>query len=298
MTESLRKTGLSRRGCITAGGALLAALPMLGRSSALAAVPAFDSSFKDFAVSSYDADDSLSRVQKKGELVIGTSNDWPYSFLDPKTGEFDGIDADIIKMVTKVLKISKITVQTVPFDGLVAGVSSGRFDMVGDSIHYTPKRAQVVGFSYPTYFYADGLVVKKGSAIEATGLSDLKGKSVGTILGTNYTDWIQEEPSITYKGYKDAQSLVQDVASGRLDVGIYDQPVLAAVLKENSQWSIEFVPAYKPRTPKVPANYSCYLFRQADEQLNAGVSRVVQWMQQSGEMRKIITKWNLGADAE
>src|SRR5690348_859166 len=113
------------------------------------------------------SDGSLERVQKRGELIIGTSNDWPYSYLDAKTGAFSGIDADIIQAAAKLLNIKKVTVQTVPFDGLVPGVLSGRFDMVGDSIHFTPERAKLVSFSFPTYYYAETLVVKKGSKINA-----------------------------------------------------------------------------------------------------------------------------------
>ncbi|MGH7155084.1 MAG: transporter substrate-binding domain-containing protein, partial [Acetobacteraceae bacterium] len=95
------------------------------------------------------------RVQKKGELVLTTSNDWPYSYLDSKTGAFTGIDADIINAVTKMLMIPKISVKTVSFDGMIPGLLDGRFDIVGDSIHYTKARAKVVDFSFPTYYYSE-----------------------------------------------------------------------------------------------------------------------------------------------
>ena len=48
-----------------------------------------------------------------------------------------------------MLKIPKIDVQTVTFDGLVPGTLDGRFDMVGDSIHYTKARAKVVELLLP-----------------------------------------------------------------------------------------------------------------------------------------------------
>ena len=78
--------------------------------------------------------------------MVGTSNDWPYSFLDPKTNEWTGLDGDIIKYIAKMLKIDKIDVQTVTFDGLIPGLLDGRFDIVGDSIHYTKNRSKVVNF--------------------------------------------------------------------------------------------------------------------------------------------------------
>lgn len=250
-----------------------------------------------FVLSKFEGDGSLARVQKKGELVIGTSNDWPYSYLDAKTGAFKGIDADIINAVAKMLNIKKVTVQTVPFDGLVPGVLSGRFDMVGDSIHATPTRAKLVAFSFPTYYYAETMVVKKGSGIAARSLDDMKGKSVGSILGTNYTEWIQKTPGLNYKGYKDPVNLVEDVASGRLDAGLYDLPVIASIIKDHPQWPVEIVPAYQARAVKVPANYSRYIFRQQDQQLNEAFSRAIEWMQYTGQMKELLKKHGLGEDA-
>lgn len=297
MSEDSKQPQTGRRSILLAGGAAIAAAPFALSSTARAAVPAFAAGFEGFALSRYDADDSLIRIQKKGELILGTSNDWPYSYLDAKTGAFTGIDADIIQYVAKMLKIEKVTVQTVPFDGLVPGVMAGRFDMVGDSIHFTPERAKVVDFSFPTYFYAETLVVKKGSNITAKSIQELSGKSVGSILGTNYTEWIQKAPGLQYKGYKDAQSVVQDVANGRLDVGVYDLPVIAGIIKDYPQWPVEIVKAYQPRSTKVPVNYSRYIFRQQDQQLNVGFSRALEWMQYSGQMRAILKKHGLGEEA-
>ena len=264
----------------------------LAPSGAVAAPNEFDG----FVLSKFEADNSLVRVQKKGELVIGTSNDWPYSYLDAKTGAFSGIDADIINTVAKMLSIKKVTVQTVPFDGLVPGVLSGRFDMVGDSIHATPERAKLVSFSFPTYYYAEALVVKKGSNATAKSLDDLKGKSVGSLLGTNYTEWIQKTSGLQYKGYKDPLTLVQDVASGRLDAGLYDLPVIASIIKDQPQWPVEIVKTYQARAVKNPANYSRYIFRQQDQQLNEAVSRAIEWMQYTGKMKELLKKHGLGED--
>ena len=48
-----------------------------------------------------------------------------------------------------MLKIPKVDVQTATFDGLIPGTLDGRFDMVGDSIHYTKARVQDREFLLP-----------------------------------------------------------------------------------------------------------------------------------------------------
>ena len=107
------------------------------------------------------------RRSRRRALVVGTSNDWPYSFLDPKTKEWTGLDGDIIKYIAKMLKIDKIDVQTVTFDGLIPGLLDGRFDIVGNSIHYTKNRSKVVNFCFPTYYYAEALGGAEGQPEQA-----------------------------------------------------------------------------------------------------------------------------------
>ena len=299
MTEGKRshegECGLSRRRLLVSSGlAVVGAFAAAAPRTVVAATPEIDSSFKDFTLPKFQCDDSLAKIQQRGDLRLCTSNDWPYSYLDSKTNEWVGIDAEIIRFVMKMLKIPKVTVSTVPFDGMIPGLLDGRFDIVGDSIHYTKARAKVVDFCYPTYFYSEWLAVKKGSAIKARRLADLKGKSVGTLLGDNYGEWVRATPGLTYKGYKDWLAMAQDIQNGRLDAAIHDQPIISASLKDHPDWRIEMVSAYEPYQLKNPAGYSRFAFRQADLQLRVGFDAAIQWMEDSEEMHKILAKWGLG----
>lgn len=285
-----RRRLLISAGLATAGALAAAAAP---RTAAAAAAPEFDTSFKDFTLPKFQCDDSLVKVQQKGELIICTSNDWPYSYLAPKTNEWTGIDADIIRFVAKMLKIPKITVQTVPFDGMIPGLLDGRFDVVGDSIHYTKSRAKVVGFCFPTYYYSEWLAVRKGNPLKARKIADLKGKSCGALLGTNYAEWVQQTAGVVYKGYKEWVPMAQDIQNGRLDAAVHDQPIIAATIKEHPDWRIELVSGYEPHQLKNPAGYSRFAFRQGDIQLRVGFDAAIEWIEDSEEMSKILTKWGL-----
>jgi polar amino acid transport system substrate-binding protein len=225
--------------------------------------------------------------------VVGTSNDWPYSFLDPKTNEWTGLDADFIRYACKMLNIDKITVQTVTFDGLIPGLLDGRFDIVGDSIHYTKNRSKVVNFCFPNYYYAEALVVPAGNPHNLHQLADLKGYTVGTLLGTNYAEWLQAVPGVKFQGYKDWAQIVPELAIGRTDAALYDQPVVAALMKQHPEWKIEIVQDYEPRTFKNPAGYSSYAFRQADIQWVSAMSSVFLWMEYNNKAKDILAKWGL-----
>lgn len=287
------RRGLMRTGAIGGAAALLAAGAGLG--SAQAAVPPVDDKdYPDFSLIKINGgDDSLEKIQKKG-LVVGTSNDWPYSFLDPKTNAWSGLDADIINYIAKMLKIDKITVQTVTFDGLIPGLLDGRFDIVGDSIHYTKNRSKVVNFCWGTYYYAEALVVPKGNPHKLHQLADCKGYTVGTLLGTNYAEWLQGIPGVKFQGYKDWAQIIPELAIGRTDAALYDQPVVAALMKQHPEWKIEIVEDYNPNTFKNPVGYSSYAFRQGDIQWNTAFTSGVQWMEYNGKMKDILAKWGLG----
>lgn len=288
------RRGLIRSGAIGGAATLLASTAMPAHATSVAPPPVDSTAYPDFSLIKINSDDdSLSKIQKKG-LVVGTSNDWPYSFLDPKNNnQWSGLDADIIRYVAKMLKIDKIDVQTVTFDGLIPGLLDGRFDIVGDSIHYTKNRSKVVNFCFPTYYYAEALVVPKGNPLKLHSLADLKGHTVGTLLGTNYAEWIQGVPGVKFQGYKDWAQIVPELAIGRTDAALYDQPVVAAQMKQHPEWKIEIVEDYEPRTFKNPAGYSSYAFRQGDIQWVTAFSSAVQWMQYNDKMKGILSNWGL-----
>ncbi len=291
ITNPLGRRGLIRTGAIGGAATLLAAS---GASAAAAApLPVDDKNYPDFSLIKINGgDDSFAKIQQKG-LVVGTSNDWPYSFLDPKTNEWTGLDGDVLHYVAKMLKIDKVTVQTVTFDGLIPGLLDGRFDIVGDSIHYTKNRSKVVNFCWGTYYYAEALVVPKGNPHKLHQLADLKGYTVGTLLGTNYAEWVQAIPGVKFQGYKDWAQIIPELAIGRTDAALFDQPVVAAQMKDHPEWKIEMVEEYDPHTFKNPVGYSSYAFRQGDIEWVTAVSSAIQWMQYNGKMKEILSKWGL-----
>jgi len=291
VTNPLGRRGLIRTGAIGGAATLLAAG---GPGNVAAAPPTVDDKgYPDFSLIKINGgDDSFAKIQQKG-LVVGTSNDWPYSFLDPKTNEWTGLDGDVLHYVAKMLNIDKITVQTVTFDGLIPGLLDGRFDIVGDSIHYTKNRSKVVNFCWGTYYYAEALVVPRGNPHKLHQLADLKGYTVGTLLGTNYAEWVQAIPGVKFQGYKDWAQIIPELAIGRTDAALFDQPVVAAQMKDHPEWKIEMVEEYDPHTFKNPVGYSSYAFRQGDIEWVTAVSSAIQWMQYNGKMKEILSKWGL-----
>jgi polar amino acid transport system substrate-binding protein len=137
------------------------------------------------------------------------------------------------------------------------------------------------------------LVVPKGNPHNLHQLADCKGYTVGTLLGTNYAEWLQAVPGVKFQGYKDWAQIIPELAIGRTDAAVFDQPVVAALMKQHPEWKIEFATDYEPNTFKNPVGYSSYAFRQGDIQWVTAISSAIQWMQYNGKMKEILSKWGL-----
>jgi hypothetical protein len=55
-----------------------------------------------------------------------------------------------------------------------------------------------------------------------------------------------------FTGYKDWAQIIPELAIGRTDAALFDQPVVAALMKQHPEWKIELVEDYDPRTFKTP----------------------------------------------
>jgi ABC-type amino acid transport substrate-binding protein len=95
-----------------------------------------------------------------------------------------------------MLKIPKIRVETADFSSLIPGLLDGRFDIVGDSIHWTLARSKVVEFCFPTYYYSEWLAVKKGNPLKINSFADMRGRKIATLNGTNYAVWLAKVDGI------------------------------------------------------------------------------------------------------
>ncbi len=197
-------------------------------------------------------DGSFDRVKKAGVMVFGSSNDEPYAFLDPKSKEVTGIDADMVADVLKRLGIPKREMFQDKFAGLIPGLLSKRFDMIADAMYITTKRRQQIEFSDGWYQYGETLVVAKGNPKKIHTLDDLKkGHRAASYLGTVYQDWLNALGSQGAKvsSYPAVPEALQDLKIGRLDAALIDGPVAAFILGKNPDLAaaMEIVGDYKPQ---------------------------------------------------
>lgn len=158
-------------------------------------------------------------------LVMATSPDYPpFESLDVN-GEFVGFDIELAKLIAEELGM-ELEIRDMKFDGLIGALQAGRVDMVLSGMSATESRRENVDFSIEYHSSGEMFVTRKDEPM--TGLEDLEGKTVGVQLGTIQEEGaraIQEDYNFELKALDDAQMLVQELITNRVDVIYLDKQV-------------------------------------------------------------------------
>jgi polar amino acid transport system substrate-binding protein len=218
-------------------------------------------------------DGSFKRVLREG-ITIGIANDYPFTYQDEKTKDFDGLDVRIFRMITKLLGIEKVSWQIVQFDAMIPGLIAKRWDVAADNIHENPKRLAVIDFTSPAYWYGSALAVRKGNPKNIHTARDLAGKVVGVVRGSFNHNFLEKRKDIKeLKLYTTNEAEFADLVAGRIDVTMEDDIKVGLFIKNHPGVPIEFATGYAPSLEEY--GYARYGIRKDDIDLNHAISRAI-----------------------
>jgi His/Glu/Gln/Arg/opine family amino acid ABC transporter permease subunit len=173
--------------------------------------------------------DALDVVKVKGVLVVGTDATYPpFEYADDQTREIVGFDIDLIRAVAEQLG-ARVEFIVVPFDGIISGLNSGKYDALISAMTITPERAQAVLFSEPYYDAGQSIAVPVDDK-SILSIDDLPGKRIGAQLGTTGEMLAKEIPRATVKSFDNIGEAFRDMANGNLDAIINDKPVSQRII--------------------------------------------------------------------
>lgn len=120
-------------------------------------------------------------VLRSGNGLMGTR---PFVWQN-EDGSYGGFEAELFKEVGKRIGVPKTDFVVTEWSTLIPGLKSKRWDVIFSSMSATQERVRTanVQFSRPYFLLYDQIIVKNDSPIRSP--ADLKGKKVGTTLGTN-----------------------------------------------------------------------------------------------------------------
>lgn len=231
------------------------------------------------------------RAQAPRVLRVGcTPTGSPFTYLNLKTQQIDGLMVDIIKDIA-ARKDLKIEIVPLAWSALIPSLTAGQIDVISAAVSYTPKRAEIVSFSKIVSSFGEACFVKKDDTAAAyVTRSDLKGKTVGAQAGTFYYDNLLKSGLFKeVKAYDLIPDIVREVANGRIDAGFADQPVIAYNIGEGTYNGIRIVESYKP----VDMAEQGIIVRKDEAALLAQVNAAIDAMMAEDVFAKLRKKWKI-----
>ena len=130
--------------------------------------------------------DLLAQIQEKGEIVVAMEGTWaPWTYMDEQ-GELVGYDTEVAEAIAEKLGVEARFV-TGEWDGLLAGLDAGRYDIMANGVDVTAERAEKYDFSTPCAYNRMAVIVK-GDNDSITKMEDLDGKKTANTISSTYAE--------------------------------------------------------------------------------------------------------------
>ncbi len=189
--------------------------------------PAESSAAVSSEVASEVASDAVETEVTK--LVVGTNPEFPPFEYIGDDGQPAGFEIDLINAVAEKLGV-EIEILSLEFGALVAAVGT-KIDLSISGMTITDERKEAVDFSEPYFEAVQYVLVPAGSDIDT--YDELKGKVIGSQLGTTGTIVSEEIEGVEAKTYNKGVEAVNDLIAGRIDAVIIDKDPAIVFAAEN-----------------------------------------------------------------
>ncbi|WP_440895084.1 transporter substrate-binding domain-containing protein [Amphibacillus sp. Q70] len=164
-------------------------------------------------------------TEDQTQLIMGTSADYPpFESYNPE-GDIVGFDIDLANYIADELGV-ELDIRDMGFDGLIGALQSGRVDMVISGMSADEDRRENVDFSIDYHHSGEMFVTQEDS--DLTSLDDLDGTTIGVQLGSIQQEGakaLQEEYDFEVKALDEAQGLIQELLTNRIDAAYLDKEV-------------------------------------------------------------------------
>jgi polar amino acid transport system substrate-binding protein len=233
---------------------------------------------------------SLDEIKKRGYLIVATEDDFrPFEFV--KDGKPTGFDNEMVDDLRKYAPF-EIRQEILPWTGILAGVSTGKYDVAITAAIITKERSKSLDFTSPiadaTHFY-----VKRKSDANINAVKDLNGKTVGVQAGSallgrlpELDEMLKKEGGklgkiVEYTSYPEAY---QDLALGRTDFVV------------NTIINIKTLVSEKPDVfaigqPVSGKSYPAWAIAKGNKDLQAFLNEFIAKQKASGRFAELQKKW-------
>lgn len=158
--------------------------------------------------------DLLTQIQERGEIVVAMEGTWaPWTYHD-EDDQLVGYDVEVAQNIAQRLGV-EVSFAEGEWDGLLAGLDSGRYDIMVNGVDIDEARSEKYDFSTPYAFNRTAVIVS-GDNDSIQSMEDLNGKSTANTLNSTYAN-VAESYGAEVTGVDDFIQTIELLNSGRID---------------------------------------------------------------------------------
>jgi polar amino acid transport system substrate-binding protein len=233
---------------------------------------------------------TLDEIKQRGYMVVVTEDDFrPFEFV--QDGKPTGYDNELIEKLRKFVPF-QIKQEIIPWTGLLAGVSTGKYDIAITAALITKERVQALDFSMPIAAVTDYYLKRKNDD-KIKSIKDLSGKPLGIQAGSALLQHLPQLKAklesmggklgevVQYTSYPEAY---QDLAIGRTDYVINTNINLDTIVKEKPD-------VFALGEPVAAPSYAAWPVKKGNDALLALINQFLAQERGNGEMVALQKKW-------
>lgn len=232
--------------------------------------------------------DLLERIREKGEIVIAMEGTWsPWTYHD-ENDKLVGFDTEVAQKIAEKLGVKAVFAEG-EWDGLLAGLEVGRYDIMANGVEITDERAEKYDFTEAYAYIHTALVVNDGNTDIKT-FEDLKGKTTANSINSTYM-YLAEGYGANVLGVDTLDQTMDMVLSGRADATLNADVSVYDYLKVHSDAKLKVAALTKD------ASLVSIPVRKGDDTrtLREAINQAIKELRESGELTAISQKY-FGSD--
>ena len=232
------------------------------------------------------SDDLLSTIKERGYITVAMEGTWaPWTYHD-EDDNLVGFDVEVAKAVADELGVD-VQYQEGEWDGLLAGVQSGRYDIMVNGVGYTEERAQAYTFSDP-YCYNKTALIVRGDNEDIKSLEDLDGKTTCNSANSTY-QLIAEEYGANVLDVETLDGTLEMVLAGtdRADATLNAEASFLDYMNAHPDANLKIVDYY-PESEKV-----CIIMPKGDssDSLKEAINSAIEKLRADGTLSELSNKY-------
>jgi len=245
------------------------------------------------------------------EIKVATEGAYPPWNYTNADGSLTGYEIELTHVLCERMKV-KCTIVSQEWNGIIPGLTVGKYDAIIASMGVTAERKKVIAFSKSYAKAPNGFLTTSDN--ELKGLADagnsydltdspasaqaaidalkakFKGKVIGVQTGSTASNFVREYfKGLDIRDYPTFEQLALDLANGRLDIGVANVTTFKPVIEVNKGVLVSTGPTFAGGV--LGQGTTNIALRQGDETLRQAFDAAITAVNSDGTNKALTEKW-------